>query len=73
MDVQEILVLILFLFIGVGGYVLIGNAVATTDVNTWTFTGHEVAAGILPEAHYIWLIAFLCMFVYGVVKELQKR
>jgi hypothetical protein len=59
------------LFVGVGGYVLIGNAILSVDVSTWTFTGHEIAAAILPAINYIWLTAFLCMFIYTVVR-LQK-
>lgn len=63
MDFEDVVVPIVFLVIGVGGWLLINNAILSASPGTWTFTGHELAAAMLPFISWLWLIG--CILISG--------
>lgn len=62
-DMEGAVVSIIFLVLGVGGWLLILSSVAGVDTGTWSFTGHEIAAALMPMISYLWLVA--CIGISG--------
>jgi hypothetical protein len=63
MDFEDVVVPLVFLVIGVGGWLLITQAIGAANVGSWAFTGHELAATMLPFISWLWLIG--CILISG--------
>jgi len=69
METEEVIIYSLLFIFGVGGFLLIQNAVPTLPMDTWTFTGHEIVASFMPYVSYLYLVAMLLVPTYKVFKE----
>lgn len=69
METEEVIIYCLLFIFGVGGFLLIQNAVPDLAMDSWTFTGHEIVAAVMPYVSYIYLVAMLLVPTYKVIKE----
>lgn len=67
--VVTVLAVLLLMVFGVGFFILINDAVADVDVETWDFVGADVAAAILPAVPTVFLICFLLPPLYILIKK----
>lgn len=67
MNTERFLVALLFLTLGVGGFILIHNAV--TSATLGTYTAKDLSSSFLPVVEWIWLTCFLSLSAYVGVKS----
>jgi hypothetical protein len=69
MEISDILLYMIMMVFGVGFSALLIHEIASTDMTTWTFTGHEIAAGVLQVFPYIFLMAIIAFPVYHIMRH----
>lgn len=69
METEEIIIYMLLFIFGVGGFLLIQNAIPSLDMAAWTFTGHEIVETFMPYVSWLYLVAMLLVPTYRIIKE----
>lgn len=69
MDMKTLLVYVVLFAFGILLFIVIQQAVSTTDMSVWTFEGHEGIASFLTVFPYIFLLAVILTPVYMIVEK----